>query len=573
MMAERKTNAEMLKEVNAKLDQLIGGEDNKASGKKSTAASAKSGSKTAAKKPAAKKPAEKKPAAKSTASKPAASKSTEKKPAAKKAAPKQVKPAEEKAEEEVASTVAEEPAPTPAPAPAEEPTPEPVAAQQTPEEPKAEVEQSAPAKESEPEVKKEEPVAPVNASEAPAKTEEEPPKEEKANKKNIAGKTDDFIKGKGKLPIFIVVNSLFFISSLLLLLVTFNVTDAGNATHGYNLFTYFTKSAEVKGYLKVMAGDWANGGYVMIGILMWLAFLLPLALAVKNLIIALTKKNYNVYKFDAIVAFAFMLGYLAVINLFGTNVTAGQMIAFIVSAADLAFTLLCLFITKSVKSLPFFSLVNILLAMITVFLLVGPAAKTAAGDPIYAAKTASIASAGGFFVMLLFAILALIALIIMQIKRFPKIVEIAVPLAAAVFAIISMIILGVQVKALTAPYAGAKVAGGYVFGAVLTILIAIADTVFTFVKPLKKFKKMVDDSDDGTGKNITADTAEPAPAAATATATAAPEQSAQAPKAEPAPETAEKAPQAEAQDKKFCTACGAQNAPDAAFCCKCGHKF
>lgn len=549
MMAEKKTNAEMLKEVNEKLDQLLG-DEKPASGKKSAAASTKSGSKASAKKPTEKQSAEKKPAAK----KPAA-----KKPAAKKPVAEKAEQAEQIAEQEVASVAPEE-EPT-AQEPVEEPKSEDV--QPAAETLKAEAVQEPAVTEKEPEIKAEEPVAPEEKSEAPVEKSEEPAEKSKPQGKNIAGKTDDFIKGKGKLPIFIVINSLFFVSSLLLLLVSFNVTGTGDVTHGYNLFTYFTRASEVKTHLAVMADKWASGGYVMIGILMWLAFLLPLALAVKNLVIALTKKNYSVYKFDAIVSFAFMLGYLAVVNLFGTNVTAGQMIAFVVSAVDLAFTLLSLFITKSVKALPFFSLVNILLAMITVFLLVGPAVKTAAGDPIYAAKAASVANAGGYFVMLLFAVFCLIALVIMQIKRFPKIVEIAVPLAAAVFAIISMIILGVQAKATGSPYAGITVAGGYVFGAILTILIAIADTLFTFVKPLKKYKKMVDDSDDGTGNNITAEQE-----AAPATEPAAPQESVQA-----AEEKNDAAVEAPAQDKKFCTACGAQNVGDAAFCCKCGHPF
>ncbi len=574
----------------------------KSTASKSTAAKKPATKSTAAKSTASKSTAAKKPATKSTTAKSTATKSTAaKKPAAKKpaedavksdemarleaeleAAKKAAADAEKKAAEEeaarkdaeaqAAKAAAEAEAAKKVEEPAEEVKPEAEAAAAADAEPKPE---EAPApEEQKPEEQK--PEEQPQAQEAPAEQKTEAPAVQKKGVAKVVDKTDKFIKGKGKLPIFIVVNALLLLSSIMLMAMPFAITSAAEGKSVYfSLFTYFGKASEVKALLVGTAEDWANGGYAMIGILMWFAFLLPLALVIKNVIIAVRKKNFNVYKADAIIAYAFMLFYLAMVNLYGTNVTFGQMFAFIVSALDLIFVLLSqLILTKDIKSLPFFSFANILLATLTIFILVGPAAKTADGTPVYAAFASSMTGAGGFFVMDLFCILCLIALIIMQIRRLPKIVEIVVPLAAAVLLIIGTITLGAslpKIKEGTA-YAGSKLAGGYVFGMILVILIAVADTLFTFLKPLKKFRKTVNDTAPAPAPVAAAPaTAPAAPATQTATEQPAQEQKPVAEESKP-----EEKPEEKPEDnspKAFCPACGEANSPNAAYCKKCGHRM
>ena len=392
---------------------------------------------------------------------------------------------------------------------------------------------------------------------------------EKKGAAKVADKTDKFIHGKGKLPIFIVVNALMLLSSIMLLTMPFAI---GDPSKYYTLFSFLGNGDAIKTALVGHAGEWANGGYVILGILMWFAFLLPLALVVKNVIIAIRKKNFNVYKFDAIVTYAFMLFYFAMVNLFGTNITVGQVFAYVVSALNLVFVLLSMFLTKNVKSLPFFSFVNIILATLAIFILVSHSAvkPNADGsvDYIYAAFISDLTGAGGFFVMLLFAIAVLITLIIMQIRRLPKIVEIIVPLAAAVLSIIGIIILGASMGNLPTGWSTVKLSGGLVFGVILTILIAIADTLFTFLKPLKKYKNMI--GEDGTPAPVTAGAAAPAEEETVTTTTTTTVTTTT--EAAPAEEKAEEKP-ADAPAQKFCSACGQANPATAAYCKKCGHKL
>ncbi len=588
-MAEKKTNAEMLKDLESKVDKLLEAQDGSkdSTGKKSTAAKS-----SGAKKPATKKPAAKSTAAKSTASttkSTAKSAGTAKKAAPKSAAAKKLATPKEKPVEQ--EPVAEAPVDEP-----QQPAPEPVAAsvEQEPvvtapvDEPKAEpVEAPAPAaqepvaEEPAPQPAAEEPAPEPQAEAAATEEPKEEPKAEPAPapapatqepapapaKKGAAAKADNYINNKGKKPIFIIVNALFVLSAIMLLTMPFCITTDTGIKY-YSLFSYFGKKAEVLGYWEVMAGGWAKGGYGMLGILMFFAFLIPLALAVKNIIFAVRKKNFNVYKADALIMFGFVLFYFAMVNLYGTNVTAGQVIAFIISAADLVFVILTLFLTKSVKSLPFFSLINIVLAMVAVFFLVGPALKDPNGTSIYMALAADVGN-GLPFVMTLFAIGVLILLIIMQMKRLPKIVEIVVPLAAFVLVLIALIGLGASKPD------GYKVAGNFIFGFILLLLLAAADTVFTFVKPLSKYKSSVHESENKEEVPFVAAN-EPTPAPAQAPATEAPASEAPATETPAAQEPAQ-APAAQPKDdgkpKAFCPACGAENPANAGYCRNCGHRM
>lgn len=421
----------------------------------------------------------------------------------------------------------------------------------------AEPEAAATAETEEPKAEEEKP---VQAEQAPA------PAVNKRGAAKVAHKTNEFIHGKGKLPIFIVTNALFFVSAILLMFNAFSITGQGDTQHLYNIFTFLSKSSEVKTHLAAMAGDWANGAYVLLGIFMWIATILPLPFLIKNIIIAVRKKSFEVYKFDAVVFYSFMLFYLALVNLCGANVTFGLIAAFVVSAIDLVFVFLMQFITKSVKELPFFSFANIFLATLTILVLCGPTAKFN-GISLYAALASDITGGGGIFVFLLFAIVALIALIIMQIWRLPKIVQIIIPLAAPVLAIIALITLGASVPKITGSFAGTKVSGQIIFGVILTIITAVANTLFTFLKPLNKFKKSIHEDEGAVA---------PAPVAAAETTTEtapATEEKAEAPAEEKAEEKPAEQPAEDNEPKVFCAACGEANSPTAAYCKKCGHRM
>ena len=560
---------------------------------------------TTAKKPASKSTSTKKPASKSTAAK----STTAKKAPAKKEEPKEEPVVEEEVEEPVEKKAPAQKAPakkapakkpaakkTPAkkPEPVEEPVEEVAAVEEPQEEPKVE--------EPKVEEKVEEPVA-VEEPKAEEPKVEEPKAEEKAEepvaaeeptaapvaaattttttttttvttttKQGFAGKADNYIKGKGKFLIFIIVNALFVVSSVMLLTMPISITVRDGSAKYYSLFSYYGNGDVIKANWAYMAGEWANGGYALMGILMFLAFLLPLALVIKNIVLCVKRnKDFSVYKADAIIFFAFMLFYNAMINLYGANVTFGVMFALIIAAVDLAFVLFTLLVMKDVRSLPFFSLVNILLAMVAIFLLTGPAAKLTNGRYLYAANAAEATAAGGYFIMLLISIALLITLIIMQVRRLPRIVEIIIPLAAAALAVVSMVILAPSLSLIKKPaiYVGAKLAGGYVFGAILTILIAIADTLFTFMKPLQKYRKMVDDSTDGMNGFAPAEEATTTTTTTTVVTTTTSDGAAPAEAAAPA---------AQAHDDvdgevTFCPDCGAKNAANSAFCKNCGHRL
>ena len=568
--------AQELKNLLLKRDAEKAAEAEKKPTKKSTAKSStakpKTEAKSAAKKPAAKKTTAKKPAEEKTeeapveevAEKPAAKKTpakktTAKKPAAKKA-PKEESVAEEQAAEpendEMAKVIAEaeafaaaesakaeEPAKEPEPEPVKEPEPEPEPEKEPEPEPVAE-EKAEPEKEPEAAEEPQEPNEEAAAVKEPVKT-----------KSSFAAKTDAALKNKkAKLPIFITINALFLVSAILLMFASFAFGTKDEMTH-YNIFQYFANADIVKAHLAYQATGWQDGAYIMLGILMFLAMLVPLALMVKNIIIFVRKKDASVYNADALIYFATMLFFVSMVNMFGAWLSAGQVVSLIISAVILAFTLLTMLITKSVKQLPFFSLVNIVLAFIALFLFTWKV-YTGENQAWSPAAAAHMATGGGFmFLMMLISVAALVALIVLQMKRFRgaigHIIEIVVPLAAAVCALVAVIAAG------SAAPDYVDISGGFVIGMVVTLIIAIADTLFTFLKPLQKYKVMVDDSDDGSGNNVFADQVEE-------------------------PETGEQ-PTVEASDEKaeekneggvvFCSKCGTKNTDDSLFCISCGEKL
>ncbi|MCH5153673.1 MAG: zinc-ribbon domain-containing protein [Clostridiales bacterium] len=580
-----KTNAEMAEALRLMAEALEGTKSDKPAAKKSTGTKSKStgtksagakstGAKSTAKKPAAKKPAAKEPAdeqptepeapEETPADKP---KAPAKKPTTKKPATKAVK-AEDTAEEQKAEPVAEQPVEEPvAEQPAEEPVEQPVEpvaeqpaeepAAQPVDEPVAEQPVAEPAAQPAEELVAEQPVEQSAETPAPAPAPTPSKKAAFAAKANVAlDKSHEFIHNKGKLPLFIVANALLFLSSLFLMLGAFSIPNPfpymnnGKPVTG-TLFTYLSNADTIKMYWVGTAGEWTNGGYVMIGILMFLSFLVPLALLVKNVLFFILKKDKNVHMLDAIITFAFLVAYLGIYNLYGANPTWGQTLSLIFSIVLLAYTIFVILLQNRGGMFPFFSIANLVMIMLCTFLLTSNAIYNVKGW--YGAYAAGHSVGGGFaFIMLLACIAALVLLTVMQVKKLPGkiawLFEFLVPAAVGVLALIALI-----------SFAGGKpkgfgMGGGYVFGSILTMLFAIADVVFALVPKLHKYVVKVADKIQPAAQPV--------------------EQPMEQPVEQPAEQPVEQPEQpAATSGKKYCPACGMENGADARFCMKCGKQL
>lgn len=553
---------------------------------------------TPTKKPAAKKSTAKKPAAKSGTSKAPAKKPTTKKPATK-AAPKDgavEQPAEPQkkfgnrrsdcqncgAENDKYALVCHAcgaqlpPLPEGMVPPEQPPAEEKPIAQEPPVEEKPIVEEK-PAEEKPAEqpveekpVEKEQPVA---VTEQPA---QEKPAEKSAKKSGaVLDKMSNFINNKGKLPLWIVANALLLLSSIFLLFGAFSISYRLNNVRGTisgNLFTYYGNAAAIKAYWQGTAGAWAGGGYAMMGILMFFAFVGPLALIVKNVLLLVLKKNKEVHMLDAIITFAFLVAYLGVVGLYGANPTWAHWLSLIMSIILLAYTTFVILLENRGGMFPFFSIANLVMILLCTYLLTNTLIYNMNG--FYVAQVAAMHGGAGFaFIMLLVALAALILLIVMQVKKLPGkiawLFEFLVPAVAGVCAFIALITFaGIKPDALS-------MGVGFVFGVVLTLLLAIADVVFALVPQLHKFNVKVADKVVKKEATVTA-TAQPVQPAQTTTeqpaqpASAQTEQPAPAPTEQPA---AQKPEQTAPAGKAYCPSCGMENDGDSVFCMKCGRKL
>ncbi len=507
---------------------------------------------TSAKKPAttksstAKSTAAKKPATKKTAASADKSQTTKKTPTKKPVAANEppvdeqpIEPVEPVKQETVEQPpVTEEKKPVAEPAVAEEPKPEPEA-----------VKEPEPIKESEPE--------PVVAP-APAPVQTTVVEQKVTKTTTIAQRSDEFIKNKGKFPLFIVANALLLLSSILLMISAFDISIVGGKSASYNLFAYLGNGDVIKGYLGGVAGEWANGAYTMLAILMLIAFIVPLALVVKNVIVLLIKKDKSIYAFDAIVAFAFLVAYLGLVNLFGANMTAGQIIAFAVSVVLLAFTVFVMLLQYHGK-FPIYSICNIVFVVLAMFLLTANPIYTKQPG-WYAAAAASASGGGGFaFIMMLVALAALVLLAIIQLKKLPAIFDIIVPAAAGVCALIALI-----------SYAGGKpdglaMGGGFVFAVVLIVLAVLANILFALVPPLKRMRVKLTDSAAKSAK-------QPDPVETT-TVTTTTVTTTTVTGADGEADVASETSATVVTDNIKCVACGVENEADAVFCSNCGRKL
>lgn len=508
-MAQKKTNTERINELEQQVASLVG--DKSAAKPKSTAAKSTTAKpKSTAKKASTGVSTAKKSAGSGQSAKKSTGNSTAKKSPAKKPAAKKADAAH--AESDTAAAVVDSAVEPVEPSKQPEPDAQPEIAATV-----AQPEQTESAAPTEPEVKDEPTVeGEANAADEPKATDDAttdaatpdaaaadesaekteagdnapaPSEKEKGGKaRAFVGKANDVVNNKGKLPIFIVANVLLVLSTVLLIVAAFNITTVSLKTVSYNLFSYFGKSAEVKRHLALMAGSWGNGGYIMIGILMILAMLVPFALAVKNLVLVLVKKDKNVHMYDAIITFAFMLAYIGIINLYGANVTAGHVSAFAIATVLVAFTTFAAFIAKSGKALPIYSMVNIPLIIVAVFLLTATPTLAGGDGPYYGARAAGVCGNGGFsFIVLLVSVFALVLLSIMQLKKLPAVLEIIVPIVSAGCALLAALLFG------AGRVSGTNVGAGLICGVIFDLLLAIANVVFTLHPKLKRHKVQIKD--------------------------------------------------------------------------------
>ncbi len=522
--------------------------------------------KTSAKKPAAKKTTAASTAKTSAAKKPAASKSSAtkkttassaKKPAAKKQA--ENKPIDPQTEQETAavdSGVEEQSVSVVEPVPVEQ---EQVAVASSA------VEQQPTAIEEAPAQAEEQPPQAVESAPAPASTDEqnseqvapvaaaEQPRAQKAGFKQKAKSAVD----NGNIITFIVANALLGLSAVLLLISAFDVTyyiGETSVTEWYSIFGYFKHASEIQARLDGVAFGWAKGGYATIGILMALSVLAPLALIVKNVILLIKNKDKRVGAIDAAVSLAFIVAYLGVVNLFGANVTAGHISALIVATILAAFAIFASVLRGASIGATAFAASNIALTVLCMFLLTASPVYNQAGW--YAAATASVdGGASVAFILLLAAVAAFAAIIVIRVQKLPAILNIVVPSAAGVAALIALILFGMRMPD------GFALDAGFAIGAILTFALAAVDVLFAVIPPLKKLIGGVTDKKSEQPQSATVENVP---------ATAAVENDAQPANVENAAQ-----PQTEQNEKRaiFCPSCGAENESDSAFCLKCGKRL
>ena len=522
--------------------------------------------KTSAKKPAAKKTTAASTAKTSAAKKPAASKSSAtkktsassaKKPAAKKQA--ENKPIDPQTEQETAavdSGVEEQSVSVVEPVPVEQ---EQVAVASSA------VEQQPTAIEAAPAQVEEQPPQAVESAPAPASTDEqnseqvapvaaaEQPRAQKAGFKQKAKSAVD----NGNIITFIVANALLGLSAVLLLISAFDVTyyiGETSVTEWYSIFGYFKHASEIQARLDSVAFGWAKGVYATIGILMALSVLAPLALIVKNVILLIKNKDKRVGAIDAAVSLAFIVAYLGVVNLFGANVTAGHISALIVATILAAFAIFASVLRGASIGATAFAASNIALTVLCMFLLTASPVYNQAGW--YAAATASVdGGASVAFILLLAAVAAFAAIIVIRVQKLPAILNIVVPSAAGVAALIALILFGMRMPD------GFALDAGFAIGAILTFALAAVDVLFAVIPPLKKLIGGVTDKKSEQPQSATVENVP---------ATAAVENDAQPANVENAAQ-----PQTEQNEKRaiFCPSCGAENESDSAFCLKCGKRL
>lgn len=370
----------------------------------------------------------------------------------------------------------------------------------------------------------------------------------------IVQKSGDFINNKGKMPLFIVANVLLLISGLFLLIGAFNFSyvDGGVQKNVFaSVYQYFKSGDKIKHWMGGVAGSWAPAAYTVIGILLPIAVLVPLALVVKNIVFFILKRDKKVHSLDAVIAYAFMLGYLGIYSMCGANYTWAHIVAFSVSVVLLAFTVYVILIENRNGAFPFFSLANIALVALCVFLLTAFKVYNKPGHyPAYAAGLSGIGSVA--FIALLLSIAPLLLLVIMQLKKLPGkitwLFEFLVPAVAAGLVLISFVLYLIGMPK------GVGIGIGFVIAVVVTVLFAAADILFALLPQLHKYNVKINYRTPASEK---------------------PQPIVDAPMLEQTAENAAVSDEDQAPEagSKVCHACGMANPDGISYCARCGVKL
>ena len=388
-------------------------------------------------------------------------------------------------------------------------------------------------------------------------------------KRGVAAKTDEFIKNKGKLPIFIIINALFLVATIVLLFAAYYDK---NGT--YNVFQYFSSanSASIKAFLVEQSAGWGGGAYTMLGILMIVAAVIPLVLIIKNITILIVKKDRRVYRLDAIITFAAMLFYISMVNLFGAYIAAGPIVSLIITGLVFVFIIIAQLVERTDKPLPIYSFVMIGLITVTLLTFTYEVYTSADGNKAWCASAASSDIAGpALFVSMLIVVIELIVMLVLQMKSIRgivgKIIDTLLALNLMGFAILSLVCAGGGIIIMESNPDNISLYGSFIFGGVMAMLLAFSWILFTWIRPLNRVKHTLDTSAENNSarRRRAVVTEDPAPVIETATV--------------PAVEGAETAAQPQAEKPteepqyEFCRKCGTKSIVGSRFCKGCGAKI
>lgn len=382
-----------------------------------------------------------------------------------------------------------------------------------------------------------------------------PAQRQRGGSRGFAVAASEFMS-RFKFPLFVVANALLAASALFMLISAFDISYIAEVngqmkakTQGYSLFGYLANAKKIKAYMAGVAGGWANGGYIILCVLMIAAVAVPLVLAIKNIVMYVSKKDNEVHLIDAIITFLFILAYLGLVNMYGGNITWSHVIMLIIASVLLAYTLFVLLIINCEGKFPIASIVNIVMPIVCMLLLtsLGIYSRTYKIGRVsytyveYAASAAWLSGAGTFgFIMMLVTIAALVLTVLVQLKKLPAILAIIVPVALFVSTLMSLICYGAKVPK------SYGLVPAFVVGAVFSMLLAAADILLTLVPALKKYNVTIINRRPSmvVNGNVVVNVNE----------------SAQQP--------------AESEvDVVFCAVCGEKNVAGATFCCGCGKRL
>lgn len=265
------------------------------------------------------------------------------------------------------------------------------------------------------------------------------------------------------IALVIAVNVMLVLAGVMICAMAFDVSGAG----GYSVFSYFSSGYKVRARLGAAAGGWADGAYVLTGITMLIAVLVPLALAVKNLVVYLVKREARINALDGAAAFAVTALFVGTVNICGANMTAGHTVAYVVTLAVFALYLVVSAARRGDMRSAILPTATLAAVTVALFTLTASPVWTGGGS-IYAAGAASRSGIAAIaFVMLAAAVVLLAAISAMQAIKVSPALGFAVNTALAVAVTAALVLFAVS-----APRSFGS-GGAYVFGSVFCAILCV----------------------------------------------------------------------------------------------------